>query len=119
MPGDFRPISLCNVIFKIITKTIANRLKLILPDIFGKFQSIFVPGRLITDNALLAFEYFHYMRKKRKGKKRCVALKLDMSKAYDRIEWNFLIEVLQSMGFSQKWQNLIFNCISSFLSLFC
>jgi len=78
--GDFRPISLCNVIFKIITKTIANRLKLILQDIIGKFQSAFVPGRLITDNALLAFESFHYMRGK-KGKNGCVALKLDMSKA--------------------------------------
>jgi len=114
VPSDFRPISLCNIIFKIITKTIANRLKLILPDIIGKFQSAFVPGRLITDNALLAFESFHYMRKKkRKGKKGCVALKLDMSKTYDRIEWNFLIEVLQSMVFSQKWQNLIFNYIST------
>ena len=66
VPGDFRPISLCNVIFKIITKTTANRLKLILPDIIEKFQSAFVPGRLITDNALLAFESFHYMRKKKK-----------------------------------------------------
>ena len=99
VPGDFQPISLCNVIFKIITKTIANRLKLILPDIIEKFQSAFVPGRLITDNALLPSESFHYMRKKSKGKKGCVALKLHMSKAYDRIEWNFLIEVLQSMGF--------------------
>ena len=70
MPGDFRPISLCNVIFKIITKTIANRLKLILSDIIGKFQSAFVPERLIIDNALLTFESFHYMRKKKKKKKR-------------------------------------------------
>ena len=114
VPGDFGPISLCNVIFKIITKTIANRLKLILSDIIGKFQSAFVPERLIIDNALLTFESFHYMRrKKRKGKKRCVALKLDMLKGYDHIKWNFLIELLQSMGFSQKWQNLIFNCIST------
>ena len=69
VPGDFRPISLCNVIFKIITKTIANRLKLILLDIIGKFQSAFVPGRLITDNALLAFESFHYMREKKKARR--------------------------------------------------
>jgi len=66
MSGDFRPISLCNVIFKIITKTIASRLRFILPDIIGKFQSVFVSGRLITDNVLLAFESFHYMRKKKK-----------------------------------------------------
>jgi len=66
LASDFWPISLCNVISKIILKTIANRLKLILPDIIGKYQSAFVPGRLITDNALLAFESFHWMRKKRR-----------------------------------------------------
>jgi len=89
---------------------------LIFPDIIAKFQSAFVSGRLITDNALLAFESFHYMRKKNnKGKKGYVALKLDMSKAYDRIEWIFFIEVLRFIGFSQKWHNLIFNCISTVL----
>jgi len=70
VPDDFQPISLCNVIFKIITKTIANRLKLILPHIIGKFQSAFVPRHLISDNALLAFESFHYMIKKKKVKAR-------------------------------------------------
>lgn len=111
--GDFRPISLCNVIFKIVTKTLANSLKLILPDIIDKFQSAFIPGRLITDNALIAFDVFHYMRKKASGGKGHVGIKLDMSKVYDRIEWPFLQAVLNSMGFSQKWVDVIMKCVSS------
>ena len=67
---DFRPISLCNVVFKIITKTLANRFQSILPHIIHETQSAFVPGRLITDNALIAFETFHFMRKKKQGAKR-------------------------------------------------
>lgn len=111
--GDFRLISLCNVIFKIVSKTIANRLKLILPNIIGEFQSAFVPGRLITDNGLVAFDAFHYMRKKKTERHGCVGLKLDMSKAYDRIEWSFLEAVLVSMGFSSHWVSLIMKCVLS------
>jgi hypothetical protein len=67
--NDFRPISLCNVLFEIITKTIASRLKVILPDIICENQSVFVLGRLITDNALIAFECFNHMKKKEREKK--------------------------------------------------
>ncbi|XP_057444610.1 uncharacterized protein LOC130736850 [Lotus japonicus] len=111
--NQYRPISLCNVIFKIVTKTIANRLKLILPDLISENQSAFVPGRLITDNALIAYECFHYMKKKITGRNGTMALKLDMSKAYDRIEWSFLEAVLKQMGFPASWVSLIMKCVTS------
>ncbi|CAJ2652835.1 unnamed protein product [Trifolium pratense] len=112
-PKDYRPISLCNVVMKIVTKVIANRIKPILPDIIDEEQSAFVQGRLITDNALIAMECFHWMKKKKKGKKGTMALKLDMSKAYDRIEWNFVKATLKSMGFPSNVVDLILNCIST------
>lgn len=67
-PKDFRPISLCNVVFRIITKTIANLMKYILPDVISETQSAFIPGRNITDNAMAAFEIFHSMKQKKREK---------------------------------------------------
>ncbi|KAK6153718.1 hypothetical protein DH2020_013357 [Rehmannia glutinosa] len=115
---DFRPISLCNVIFRVITKVIANKLKLILPDIILKNQSVFIPGRLITDNAMSAFEIFHSMKKKVKGKCGHFALKLDMSKAYDRVEWPFLEGILDKLGFAKEWIGLVMRCVRLVYSIF-
>ncbi|XP_057451835.1 uncharacterized protein LOC130743612 [Lotus japonicus] len=71
------------------------------------------PGRLITDNALVAFECFHYMKKKICGRNGVMALKLDMSKAYDRVEWPFLASVLEQMGFPPNWVHLIMSCVTT------
>ena len=112
-PKDYRPISLCNVVVRIATKVIANRLKDILPFIIFENQSAFITGRMITDNAMKIFELFHSMNKKTKGRNGVLALKLDMSKAYDRMEWPFLRAVLTKLGFCEIWINIVMNCVSS------
>jgi hypothetical protein len=108
---DYRPISLCNVLYKLISKVLANRLKMILPYIISPEESAFVPGRLITDNVLVAFETLHTMATRLAGKDGYMALKLDMSKAYDRMEWNFLEVMLCRLGFAERWINLLMPCI--------
>ena len=110
---DFRPISLCNVVFRITSKVIANRLKKILPSIIGDTQSAFVHGRLITDNVLVAFETMHHINGKMGGKRGEMALKLDMSKAYDRVEWLCLEKIMAKLGFGEKWRSLIMKCVTS------
>lgn len=81
--AEFRPISLCNVLYKLVSKALVIRLKEILPRVVTENQSEFVPGRLITDNTLIALEIFHTMKKRSSSRRGQIAMKLDMSKAYD------------------------------------
>jgi hypothetical protein len=111
--SDYRPISICNVFYKVIFKVLANRMKKILPFIISPTQSAFIPGRLISDNVLVAYEALHTMHSRVRGKKGFMAIKLDMSKAYDRVEWGFLELVMGKLGFDERWIRLIMMCVRS------
>lgn len=86
---ELRPIALCNVLMKVIIKVLANRMKELMGDVVSDTQSAFIPGRLIFDNIMISYEVMHYFKRKKVGKDGYMALKLDMSKAYDRIEGSF------------------------------
>lgn len=110
---EFIPISLCNVIYKLISRTLANYLKALLPLLISENQSAFTSNRLITDNVLVAFELMHYLHHKTSGKDSFITIKLDMSKAFNRVEWNFIKSVMERLGFSLRWISLIMQCITS------
>ena len=110
---DFKPISLSNVVYKLISKVLANHLKTILPKTITKNHSAFLHERLITDNVLVAFELMHYLDHKREGKDCYMAVKLDMSKAHNRVKWGFIEKVMERMGFNEKWINLMMSSITT------
>ena len=97
--SDYRPISLCNVAYKLASKVVANRMKVVLQEVVCENQSAFVVERLITDNVLVAHEVMNHIGKLRKSKSGEMALKLDMSKAYDRVEWECLKQIMLKLGF--------------------
>ncbi|GKB55719.1 reverse transcriptase domain, reverse transcriptase zinc-binding domain protein [Tanacetum coccineum] len=109
--NDYRPISCCNVLFKCISKIIANRIKHCLKSIVSPNQSAFVPGRSITDNILLTQELMHNYHLDR-GPPRC-AFKVDIQKAYDTVDWNFLRMILHGFGFHETMVSWIMECVSS------
>ena len=78
-----------------------------LDNLISLEQSAFILGRMITDNALVAFECIHYIKQEEDPTKSFCAYKIDLSKAYDRFDWAFLKKVMQKMGFSHRWGSLL------------
>ena len=111
--SQFRPIGLCNVVYKCIAKCMVHRMKHLLPRLIADYQNAFVPGRHMDDNILISHELTHIINKQRSGLRYLAALKLDMNKAYDRVSWLFLLKCLQAYGFPVAWIRLIEQCIST------
>ena len=111
--AEYRPIALCNTHYKIVAKILTRRLKPLLPSLISKSQSAFVSGRSIGDNVLITHETLHYLRTSEAKKFCAMAMKTDMSKAYDRIEWGFLRAVLEQLGFDPRWISWVMCCVET------
>lgn len=111
--SQLRLISLCNVIYKIGAKVMANRVKGMLDSLISPHQSAFVLGDLISDNSLVAAEIGHFLHNKRSEREGFLFLKLDLSKAYDHVEWKFLEVTMKKLGFSDVWIKVIMMCVTS------
>ncbi|XP_015941361.1 uncharacterized protein LOC107466866 [Arachis duranensis] len=109
--NQLRPISCCNFAYKIVTKVLVGRLRKVLDQIISPVQSAFVKGR--QDNIIIVQEAFHMLNKKGNAGSQDLAIKLDMNKAYDRLEWNFLQRVMEELGFSNEWVRLVMSCVKS------
>ena len=110
--SQFRIIRLFNVMYKLVTDIIASRLKMVMNKLTGSNQCSFVLGRQSADNILVAQEVIHTMRIK-KGSVGFMALKIDMEKAYDHINWKVMLDTLQEIGLPKNLVKVIWWCISS------
>lgn len=110
---DYRPTAHCNVYYKVISKILSLRLKLVLQEIISENQSAFIHGRAISDNVLITHEDLHFLKSSGDVKHCAMAVKTDFSKAYDRLKWYFIQAVFERMGFCQTWINWVFQCVST------
>ena len=110
--NNYKPISLCNSIYKIASKILVERIRPYLNKLVSPFQTAFMPRRKGLDNVLVAQERC-YAPDKKKGKEGYMAIKVDLEKAYDRMEWCFIHKVLQAYHFPQSLIRVIMSCVTS------
>ncbi|KAJ0628056.1 putative RNA-directed DNA polymerase [Helianthus annuus] len=107
-PSEFRPISLIGVVNKIISKVLANRIKEVIKSVISNAQSAFVSDRNIVDGPLVINEIVAWAKR---SKKSILVFKADIEKAYDTLNWKFLISILTYMGFPAKWRNWVMGIL--------
>ncbi|XP_074298814.1 uncharacterized protein LOC141629760 [Silene latifolia] len=107
----FRPIACCNMIYKVISKLMCSRLSLVLPDIVSEDQGAFIKGRSIIENVLICQDIVQ-MYKKKDVSPRCI-FKIDLQKAYDTVEWEFLEQLLHGLGFPEIFSQKVMTCVTS------
>jgi hypothetical protein len=110
--SKFRPISLCNSIYKVVTKIIVQRLRPLLSGLISPFQAAFVPGRMGLDNMIIVQELIHSLTLKH-GKVGFLAVKIDLEKAYDRLEWHFIRDMLLFFKIPESLIHVITSCITT------
>ncbi|XP_071718172.1 uncharacterized protein [Rutidosis leptorrhynchoides] len=108
--SDYRPISLIGNYYKVIAKLLSNRLRKAVPKLVGHEKSAFKRGRNILDGALIANESLDYLKQTRS---KSLIFKVDFEKAFDCLSWEFLLEVMEFMGFGIRWRHWILSCLSS------
>lgn len=108
---DYRLIACCKVLYKVVLKILANMLKKLLPRIISDTQSAFMQGRLLMENVLLASELVKGYQKDTVSP-RCV-MKIDISKAFDSVQWDFFLKCLKVLGFPEKFIHWMELCIGS------
>jgi len=110
---DFRPISCCNTVYKIISKILAARLRNCLPSLINQSQFGFIKGRKMRDCVMLAEEIFRGYGRRTGNISPRMAVKVDISKAYDSVSWKYLFELLMGLGFPSKFRNWIEECVTT------
>lgn len=110
--NNYRPISLCNTVYKVVSKIIVGRIRPLISKLVSLVQAAFVPSRKGIDSVVIAQEMFYALDRK-KGKQGYMAIKVDLEKAYDRMEWSFIHKVLQAFKFPQNLIRVKISCVTT------
>ena len=113
--GNYKPVSLCNSIYKIISKVIVAHLRLHLENLVSPYQVAFVPGKRGADNVIIVQELIHTIGRT-KGRKGYMAIEINLEKDFEKIEWRFIKEMLMKFNFPDNLIELIMSCVSSVLT---